>query len=72
MAEYHVGCGLFDIYAGTLKNEGKNGVNEWRSKSEVTNEALNAVATYLLFSEKEFRFRAKATGKEYILKIEEA
>lgn len=52
MAEYHVGCGLFDIYAGTLKNEGKKGVNEWRSKSEVTNEALDAVkkmGTYVDF-----------------------
>lgn len=67
MAEYHVGCGLFDIYAGTLKNG-----NEWRSKSEVTDEALHAVATYLLFAEMEFPFRVKATGKEYILKVEEA
>ena len=36
MAEYHVGCGLFGIYAGTLKNP-----QEWRNKSEVTDEELN-------------------------------
>lgn len=32
MAEYHVGCGAFGIYAGTLK---QNGI-EWRNKSDVT------------------------------------
>ena len=38
MAEYHVGCGLAGIYAGTLKNN-----NEWKNKSDVTDEALCAV-----------------------------
>ena len=44
MAEYHVGCGLAGIYAGTLK---KNGY-EWLHMSSVTQEALLAVAQYLL------------------------
>ena len=44
MAEYHVGCGLAGIYAGTLK---KNGI-EWLNKSIVTREALSAAAEYLL------------------------
>ena len=44
MAEYHVGCGLAGIYAGTLK---KNGI-EWLNKSVVTDEAIGAVADYLL------------------------
>lgn len=52
MAEYHVGCGLAGIYAGILKKNGK----EWLHKSNVTREALSAVAQYLFFSEKEFRF----------------
>ena len=44
MADYHVGCGLAVIYAGTLK---KNGY-EWNNKSDVTEEAIRAVANYML------------------------
>lgn len=44
MAEYHVGCGAFGIYAGTLK---PNGI-EWINKSDVTDEAISATAQYLL------------------------
>ena len=65
MAEYHVGCGIAGIYAGTLKQSG----DEWRNKSNVTNEAINAVAQYLLFQGKEFRFPHK--GQWYVMKIEE-
>lgn len=43
MAEYHVGCGLAGIYAGTIKKP-----VEWKSKSEVTDEALRSVAEYML------------------------
>lgn len=43
MAEYHVGCGLAGIYAGTLKKNGR----EWQSKSDVTNEAIDSVRDYL-------------------------
>ena len=38
MAQYHVGCGLRDIYAWTLKKSGA-----WCSKSKVTMEAVTAV-----------------------------
>lgn len=44
MAEYHVGCGAFGIYAGTLKPNGE----EWRNKSDVTDEAISATAQHLL------------------------
>lgn len=44
MAQYHVGCGAFGIYAGTLKPNGE----EWRNRSDVTDEALSATAQYLL------------------------
>lgn len=44
MAEYHVGCGFAGIYAGTLKKRKRD---EWLNKSNVTNEAINAVALYM-------------------------
>lgn len=43
MAEYHVGCGIAGIYAGTLM---KNGI-EWRNKSDVTKEAIAAVIGHM-------------------------
>ncbi len=43
MAQYHVGCGLAGIYAGTLKKSG----DEWLNKSDVTNEAINSVVQYM-------------------------
>lgn len=49
MAEYHVGCGIAGIYAGTLK---QNGI-EWRNKSLVTDEAIDAVRDYLMFQKKD-------------------
>lgn len=66
MAEYHVGCGAFGIYAGTLEPRNKT---LWRNKSDVTHEALGAVAQYLLFSDKEFRFQFR--DKWYAMRIEE-
>lgn len=45
MPKYHVGCGVFGIYAGTL--ESKN-PNLWRNKSDVTDEAICAVRDYLM------------------------
>ena len=65
MAEYHVGCGLVGIYAGTLK---KNGI-EWLNKSCVTNEALDSVAQYLLENGKEVHFSYR--GKAYVLAVAE-
>lgn len=43
MAQYHVGCGLAGIYAGTLKKS----EDEWLNKSDVTNEAINSVVQYM-------------------------
>ena len=65
MAEYHVGCGNFGIYAGTLK---KNGY-EWMNKTEVTNEVLSAAAQYLLGNDKYFGFEYR--GKTYTMRVHE-
>lgn len=44
MAEYHVGCGLFgNVYAGTMAPPRKDGLQMWRNKSDVTDEAIEAV-----------------------------
>ena len=64
MAEYHVGCGLFGIYAGTLNKKG----DMWLHKSEVTHEALDAVAGYLVINDECMTFDYK--GERYILKVE--
>ena len=45
MAEYHVGCGAFGIYAGTLSSRNKN---LWQNKTECTDEALCAVRDYMV------------------------
>lgn len=45
MAEYHVGCGAFGIYAGTLTARNKN---LWKNKTECTGEAINAVRDYMV------------------------
>lgn len=45
MAEYHVGCGAFGIYAGTLNSRNKN---MWKDKTECTDEALCAVRDYMV------------------------
>lgn len=65
MTEYHVGCGAFGIYAGIL-NKNKT---MWKNKSEVTNEALDAVAQYLLQENMIMNFDYK--DKKYCLKVEE-
>lgn len=44
MAEYHVGCGAFAIYAGTL-NKTKT---MWQNKTECTDEAIGAVRDYMV------------------------
>ena len=43
MAEYHVGCGITGIFAGTLNKKG----DKWLNKSEVTDEAIGAVVDWL-------------------------
>lgn len=45
MAEYHVGCGAFAIYAGTLNSKNKS---LWQNKTECTDEAINAVRDYMV------------------------
>ena len=73
MAQYHVGCGLFDIYAGTLKKSG----DEWLNKSRVTNEAIDAVVNYMYYKIPEgknsfaYAFRLR-DGKYVRLMIESA
>lgn len=49
MSEYHVSCGMFGIYAGTIK---KNGT-EWKDKTCVTDEAIEAVRDWLVAKAKE-------------------
>lgn len=45
MAEYHVGCGAFAIYAGTLEPRNKK---LWRNKTNCTDEAIAAVRDYMV------------------------
>ena len=65
MAEYHVGCGLMGIYAGTLNKK----KNMWVTKNEVTDEAINSVAQYLLEHQVSANF--SYNGKQYKLAVEE-
>lgn len=49
MAEYHVGCGMFgNIYAGTMSAPRKDGLQMWRNKSDVTDEAVSAVLSHFI------------------------
>ena len=71
MAEYHVGCGIAGIYAGTLKKSG----DEWLNKSDVTNEAIGAVIQHMYFQvpegEKSFAYAVKMRDGNYVrLKVE--
>ena len=63
MTEYHVGCGIFGIYAGRLNKKG----NQWLSKSDVTEEVLDSAFDYLYTNKKEII--AKVDGKEYAMRI---
>lgn len=65
MAEYHVGCGAFGIYAGTLDKDKRL----FRNKSDVTDEAIRAVAQYLLENKQGLRFEYEK--KTYVLKVTE-
>ena len=71
MAQYHVGCGLTAIYAGTINKKG----DTWINKSAVTNEAINAVIQHMYFAmpeeENEFAYAVKMNnGKFARLKLE--
>lgn len=65
MVEYHVGCGITAIFAGTLNKKG----DMWLHKSDVTDEAFNAVAQYCLEHNEEMNFNYK--GKRYRLAVTE-
>lgn len=64
MANYHVGCGITSIFAGTL-NKNKT---MWLNKSDVTEEAVCAVAQFLLEHEQTLVFDYQ--GKHYRLVVE--
>lgn len=66
MANYHVGCGITGIFAGTLNKTG----NMWNNKSDVTDEAIRSVAQYLLEHEEMLQF--KYEEKEYSLAVSPA
>lgn len=63
MSDYHVGCGLFAIYAGTLNKKR----NMWINKSEVTDEVLGSAAQYMIEHQTEFRFKYR--DKKYVMRI---
>jgi len=68
MAEYHVGCGAFGIYAGTLNSKNKN---LWLNKTECTDEAITAVRDYMvqeLLGGLECRKSVSTSGYEWSLK----
>ena len=65
MAEYHVGCGITGIYAGTLNKK----KDRWSNKSDVTDEAFKAVAQYCLEHDEAMNFDYQ--GKRYRLCVEE-
>lgn len=65
MAEYHVGCGITAIYAGTL-NKNKT---MWVNKSNVTDEVFSAVAQYCVDHNEKMNF--EYNGKRYRLAVSE-
>lgn len=65
MAEYHVGCGAFGIYAGRLSKD----KTHWINKSDVTDEAVDAVAQFLLQENKKLCFELHA--KKYEMEVKE-
>ncbi len=64
MAKYHVGCGITGIFAGTLNKTN----TMWVNKSDVTNEAINAVAQFLLEHEEALEFDYQ--GNHYRLAVD--
>ena len=64
MANYHVGCGITGIFAGTINKTS----TMWVNKSDVTDEAISAVAQFLLEHEEAMEFNYH--GKRYRLAVE--
>lgn len=65
MSEYHVGCGITAIYAGTLNKKG----DKWTRKSDVTDEVYVAVAQYCIEHNESMTFNY--AGKRYRLEVKE-
>jgi hypothetical protein len=65
MAEYHIGCGAFGIYAGRLNKD----KTMWLQKSDVTDEAISSVAQFLVQQDEKFQF--VMNGKKYEMKVSE-
>lgn len=69
MTEIHIGCGIAGIYAGKLRTY-KDGHREWSGeRTNVTEEAIGAVAQYFLDDQSTFTFEYK--GKTYELGVRE-
>ena len=66
MVDYHVGCGITAIFAGTLNKK----KNIWINKSDVTDEAFKAVAQYCLEHDEALNFTYN--GKRYRLCVVES
>lgn len=66
-SKFHVGCGAFAIYAGTLTQQG----TMWKDKSVVTNEAISAAAQFLLQNDQSFLFTNMCDGKRYRMSVVE-
>lgn len=64
MPQYHVGCGLSAIYAGTISKPGV-----WKTKSPVTDEAISASAQFLVMNNEAFTFTMN--GKRYRMEVNE-
>ena len=67
MAKYHVGIGIITntIYAGTLTKD----KSLWKKRSDVTEEAIEAVARYFINTETAMSF--SYNGKRYRISVEE-
>lgn len=66
MANYHVSCGITGIFAGTINKTN----TMWVNKSDVTDEAINAVAQFLLEHKEVMVFNYQ--GKRYRLAVTQA
>ena len=71
MPEYHVGWGIYGIYAGVVNKKG----DMWLRKSVVTNEAIDAVISHMYFQipegEKAYACAVKLKNGKYArLKLE--
>lgn len=66
MPEYHVGCGIAGIYAGTVNKKG----DMWKNKSCVTQEAILAVISHMYFEipkgEKKYSLATRMKNGDYV------